>query len=113
MQGISSGGISKTTISVQSEFLSELEIEIDHYDTDPSCFILTFRGDEKAQMLLMKHREALLTSLKGALPSIQCSIAPPTLLGRFSKKKPNSKNKLVKTSKVGYLPNNVGDRTYE
>ncbi len=110
---ISSGGISKTTIFLQSQFLSEIEIDIDHYDTDPSRFILTFRGNEQAQNFLIQHQAMLASSLTRVLPTIHFTMATPTFLGGTTKRSRNSKNRFVKTTKVEYRPDNTGESSYE
>ncbi len=108
---ISENGISKTTMWLKTELLEEIQVEIDHYDTDPCKFYLTFRGNEKTQQLISAHHAALATSLKGALPTFHCSILPTTYRDDFSKKRrseKNNKNSLVKSDKVRYSANNTG-----
>lgn len=101
---LSEGGISKTTLHLTSELLSEMVIEIDHYDTNPSCFSLTFRGNEKAQQLAMTYQAELANSLKIALPLFQCSFTPTTFPETFTKKR------LVKSSKVRYRADNTEEK---
>ena len=106
---ISESGISKTTMWLKTDLLEEIQVEIDHYDTDPSKFYLTFRGNEKSQKILAAHQNQLATSLKGALPNFHCKISPPSYPEEFSKRKKiekNKKNSLVKTQRVRYSANN-------
>ena len=106
---LSENGISKTIVHINSDLLSNVEIEIDHFDTNPSQFIITFRGDEKAQQIIFANLSQLTTSLKGALPNFQCTFAPSTFRTLIIKKKKSTKNNLVKTAKVRYCANNSGE----
>lgn len=102
---ISQNGISKTTMWLKTEALDEIEVVIDHYDTDPSRFYLTFRGNEDSQKLMQAHQASLASSLKGALPNFHCTILPSTYISKVSDHKKSGKNRkngLVKTKKVRY-----------
>lgn len=108
---ISENGLTKTTILLKTELLDEIEVEINHYDTDPSSFYLTFRGNEKTQKIMDAQKGALSTSLKGALPHFNCTILPSTLLTDFDRRKKSrksDKNSLVKSEKKRYCADNIG-----
>ena len=108
---LSENGLTKTIMLLKTDLLDEFEVEINHYDTDPCSFYLTFRGNEKAQKILNSQKQALTTSLRGALPSFNCTILPSTLLTEFDKRKKTrkqEKNTLVKTSKKRYCADNIG-----
>lgn len=104
---VAKNGVSKTTLLLHTPLLKEIEIEIDHYDTCPSQFVLIFRGDEAAQKVLQTHHAQLTKQLQQSLPSFHFHIETPTYKPWLKKRWRKEKNSLVKTKQVRYCANST------
>lgn len=69
-------GIITTEVSIQTEKLSNIEVVLEKYDTDPTSFNITLSGNIKAQALFAQEQQALTKALNKALPTMRCHFLP-------------------------------------
>lgn len=89
-------GIIQTKMMIALSSLENVEVIIDHYDTAPGSFHISFYGSEQiGQMISLKQNE-LINILQAALPNFSFAISPPFIAApSFS---------LPKSKRLGYSP---------
>jgi hypothetical protein len=88
-------GISSTMIILETENssspLNHMQVEIQHYDTNPQSFIINFTSYPESVDLITKNLHFLQVALQKQLSEFQIHIFPPSLYV-FEKKSSRSRN---------------------